>query len=436
MCDVFFYRIKSLLKEFICYFLPIFFSKGINFFLLPIFTAYLSKEDFGIFGLVSSILAISSIYMGFKSSLYLLVKGSGSSDENKSQIVSNSAFLSFICYFPVLIILIIFNNYFLFNLSIFTLLGVATMALFISLRELVLTYFQIERMTTHYFFLSALTTIIGSILALLLIVVFDYGWAGRFYGELISCSIGVFVFLCLLIRTGKIKIALNFQKQQEIARYSFPLTFHLVGLTLMSSIDRFFLVDMEGASVAGVYFVTYTVCGLISHLHEVLMKIWSPRFFLAMKDENINFRSKVNIVKFTYAYFFFSSVLAFAFVFISPYIFDYMIESKFHSGLSYLPYIVIGLTFESFRKLFCSFLYKMNKNKTMAVLTLFCGLLNCLLNYLLVPTYGATGAAIATFLSYFCVFLLTAIYVIYIVDMPWVYNFANRKGEFSDKTNS
>ena len=56
------------------YVLSLLFNKGLTFLLLPVLTYYLTKEDFGVLGLVTAISTIASIYVGFFPSGFLLVR--------------------------------------------------------------------------------------------------------------------------------------------------------------------------------------------------------------------------------------------------------------------------------------------------------------------------------------------------------------------------
>lgn len=185
----------------------------------------------------------------------------------------------------------------------------------------------------------------------------------------------------------------------------------------MASIDIIFLGSMLNLEVAGVYTVAYSIGAIIGIVHDALLKVWSPEFYKRIKNANIEI--KVKLVKFTYVYILFSILLLTVFIFIVPYVFMLMVDDKFSSALHIVPIIAMGLTFESFRKLFIGYYYNKGRNWLVAMMTLFSGIINIILNYFFIPVYGIEGAAYATMISYFIIFLITLIKLNDIEKMPW-----------------
>ena len=185
----------------------------------------------------------------------------------------------------------------------------------------------------------------------------------------------------------------------------------------MGSIDRIFLSSMIGLEATGVYTVAYTMGALIGIVHDALLKVWSPEFYKRIKDATV--QTKIKILKFKYLYIVGSILMYGVFLLVMPFVFEVMVDEKFHEGYKIIPIVALGLTFEALRKLFIGYHYNLGKNNRIAVITISAGIINAGLNYLLIPTYGIMGAAYATLLAYIVVFIFTIIDLNLIENINW-----------------
>lgn len=410
-------KFKKHISNSLIYILSTVLVKAIPFLLLPIFTKYLSKEDYGILGSIASISAIVGIYIGFKPSLFIIVRGPQLSKREIAEYISNIIVLSSFLFLIASVILLLCKPIFFANLNYYILILISCMALFNVATEILDTIFQIEKKALNYAILQLFKVIINISISLFLIVYLSWGWEGRYLAGIIV-SILVLVYAYVYFKNdGYLVIAISQQKIRELVTYLFPLTFHVLGLVLMASIDVIFLGNMLGLEVAGVYTVAYSIGAIIGVVHDALLKVWSPEFYKRIKNANIEV--KIKLVQFTYIYILFSILLLTIFIFITPYVFIFMVDEKFSSALHIIPIIALGLTFESFRKLFIGYYYNKGKNWLIAMMTLSAGIINIILNYFLIPVYGIDGAAYATVIAYFIVFFITLIRLSEIEEMPW-----------------
>jgi O-antigen/teichoic acid export membrane protein len=209
----------------------------------------------------------------------------------------------------------------------------------------------------------------------------------------------------------------DFIKQKELVKYLLPLTFHVLGLVMMNSIDRIFLANMLGLEVTGLYTIAYTMGATLGIVHDALLKVWSPEFYKRIKTATTE--TKIKILKFQYLYIIGSFFMFGVFLVVYPYIFHLMVNEKFNSALNIIPIIALGLTFESLRKLFIGYHYNLGKNTRIAILTLVAGIANAVFNYILIPKYGVEGAAYATLISYILVVIITIIDVDRLEKINW-----------------
>ena len=410
-------KYKKYINNSLIYIFSTIFAKAIPFFLLPVFTAYLSKEDYGTLGLIASIFGIASIYVGLRPSLFLIVKSPQMSKENTANYIFNIFIVSFYLLFIVTIVLLVLKYILFDEIATYVFVLITLLAFFTVFNEVLETIFQIEQKAIYYSVFQILKTVFSVGLALLFIIVFKMGWQGKYFADILVIFGFALFAVYYLYKNNYINPKVDINKQKETIKYLFPLTFHVLGLTMMGSIDRIFLSNMVGLEVTGVYTVAYTMGALIGIVHDALLKVWSPEFYKRIKDATL--QTRIKILKFQYLYIIGSILMYSAFLLVMPFVFDLMVDEKFHNGYKVIPIVALGLTFEALRKLFIGYHYNLGKNNRIAVITISAGLINAGLNYLLIPIYGMMGAAYATLFAYIVVFIFTIIDLNKIENINW-----------------
>jgi O-antigen/teichoic acid export membrane protein len=391
--------------------------KAIPFLLLPVFTTYLTKEDYGTLGLISSILAIVSIYIGLRPSLFITVKMPQMQKDKFAIYIFNMFVLAVYLFLVVGVILIVVKHFYFPKIESYIFILIACLSFFLLFNDIVETVFQIERKALAYaiFRLTKIGLVMG--LTLMLIIVYDLGWRGKYFADLFILFCFAIVALIYLKRQNYIVYKFDVMKQVELVKYLTPLTFHLLGLAMMGSIDRLFLANMEGLASTGVYMVSYTIGTTIGFVHDALLKVWSPEFYERIKNASTDM--KIKILKFKYLYMLGSFLVYGIFLLLLPIIFSVMVDEKFQDGYEIIPIIALGFTFEAFRKLFIGYHYNLGKNGRIAMLTIVAGIINAVLNYFFIPLYGIMGAAYTTLLAYVVVFILTIVDLNKIEKINW-----------------
>lgn len=134
-------------------------SKAIPFLLLPVFTAYLSKEDYGILGLIASIFGIASIYVGLRPSLFLIVKSPQMSKEDTANYIFNIFIVSLYLLFIVTIVLLVLKYILFDEIETYIFVLIALLAFFKVFNEVLETIFQVERKAIYYGIYEVLKTV-------------------------------------------------------------------------------------------------------------------------------------------------------------------------------------------------------------------------------------------------------------------------------------
>lgn len=242
---------------------------------------------------------------------------------------------------------------------------------------------------------SMLTTCIGNILFL---AVFKMGVTGFILATIISDIISV-VLLTLIAQLHKYFDFKYLNKQLffDMVKYSAPLipTYILWGIT--SASDRWFVIALVGEDVNGIYSAGHKIPTLLLFVTTIFYQAWQMSAIENKDDKGLSkFYGKV--------YGAYSSLLfigAAGLILIVKPLTHILVAEEYITAYHYTPILIIAMVFQCLCQ-FLSSIYSVRKKSVNSLLTsLVAAAVNLLLNLLLVPDFGATGAAIATAASYF-----------------------------------
>lgn len=382
-------------------------NKGLNFFVLPVLTFYLTREDYGYLGFIMSVVTITSIYVGLWPGNFLIAKFSHYGKEKMAHYISNIFVILIVSFVAVLAVLLMLQNvifiHFPDRVHVIFLLSVYT--LFMVCLNILNTITQLEKNAKKFALMQFVYSLSSLGIGLLLIIKFHLGWKGKFYGEL---SILFFLSLYMLyyfVKEHYVVFDVSTQKLKELFNYLFPMTFHVVGIFLMVTIDKVILAKYMTLEAVGIYTISMTMAMIVNILFDSTIRAWEPYLFEKIQTgraEDMNW-----IIKSLVLYTLFIIVAALIYNWLIPWIFPVMVDEKFKDALHYIPWLVVAFSLEGLRKPLSSFLMHKNKVKTLGSVSLVTALINIALNIMLVQKYGIMGAVYATLFSFFFLYIVT-----------------------------
>ncbi len=382
-------------------------NKGMNFFILPILTFYLTKDDYGHLGFIVSVVAIASIYMGFWPPNFIMAKFSTFGKKKMSLYFSNIFVILAVTFFGVFLFFLATKDIFFvnFNDTFELIVLISFYTLFMVVFNIFNTIIQLEKNAVKYALFQTFYLFCSLGIALVLIILFHFDWRGKFYAELFILSLISTYAIYYFVKEGYLRFDFDLKKIKTLVFYLFPMTFHVIGLFLMGTIDKVFLAKYLDLESVGIYTIAMTMSIIVNIVYDSAIKAWEPYFF-----EKIVTNSKSDqkfIIKTVLIYSVFVILTAYVYLSLIPVIFSVMIDEKFNSSLLYIPLLVIGFAFEGLRKPLASFLMHKNMVKTLGVISLFAAGVNILLNIVLIQKYAIAGAAYATIFSFAVLYFIT-----------------------------
>lgn len=389
---------KNICLMFLVYFLPKIFS----FFLVPVYTAYLSTEEYGVSDLIISTSSLLAPFVALAIPSAILRYTVENKDDKRPYKVA----ISILCRGLVVLITGLMIVYFIFDIKpsylffVFLIVGTSLLA------DINVSYVRgLEEM--HIVTICGVGGSFVSILCnILFIVVFRWG----LYGFLIASAAGyIFNTVVILIANRKKRLLQGVftlkepDLQKEMLEFSIPLVFSGLSWWIVSSSDRYFVSGMCGTSANGIYSVAYKIPTILQALDNVFGQAWIFTLYDSYKiDDGKRYIAKVYDVY----NFVFCAGCSFL-ISIDFFLSEILFSNDFFEAWKYVPPLLLSIVFNSASSLMAGFFSIYKKTKISMHISLVVGATNIVFNWLLIMVLNdAIGAAIATAITFFISFVL------------------------------
>jgi len=410
----------SLFKSFSTYTIASFIEKGIAFFLLPVFTFYLSPKDYGTLSLLQSIysLILPVISLGSMGAISVAYFNKGES--NYSSYFS-SCLIPPIAVTIVLTILSSCGYSFLgsyFQISPIWIIIIPSFCFLTVFNSLLLTDYQIKNQPLNYVKYSLSNSTLSVLLSLLFVISIHLSFKGRLYGQYISVFVFFIIALFILLKKGIISInAINKDDIIDSIKFGLPLIPHTLGCMVINMSDRLFIDKLLGKDILGLYNTGYIIGGSISILCGAFANAIIPFSYSLFELNTLDAKKKVVKVYWIFILLLIGVVLL-VWLF-TPFVFRFLINEKFSDGQKYVIWITLGYFFQGLYLLFANIIFYLKKTKILFYWSFVNVILNIALNFVLIREFGAIGAAYTLCLSYFIFFFAIATITSKLYPLPW-----------------
>ena len=374
---------------------------------LSLITKILGAKDYGVWSqvMVTMSLMVSFTFLGLHEALIRFIPG-----EKDKEKVSEGVYSSFVLVFFVNLIiasfLILFSGY----LSIFLKFDqifirlLSLIIIFESLNAIFLVVIRAKKEIGKYFWFVSFKMFleIGLLIAMVLL---GYGLFGAILSFLF---IRIIIFLVLFFYIIK-KIGFKFPNFSLIKKYlffGFPTIADGISYWIITSSDRYLIGFFLGIIFVGYYAPAYSIAYILS------IFIFPLSFVLSAVLPQLFDEDKMNEVKNYLQY-----SLKYFLAIIIPATFGISILSKqllvifstkeiATNAYFVVPFIAASIFLYGVSYFFSQILILVKKTKVIASIWTIAAFLNLGLNIIFIPILGILGAAITTFIAYFCAFIL------------------------------
>lgn len=409
----------KLLTSFSTYTFVGFLGSGISLLVMPILTHYLTPGDYGTLSLFNAYVTILTPILSFSSTAILNVDYY-KLEEKTFRNLFVSSFVS-----PIFGTVIFFLTFLFFKRCIGELLEIPglwivflpVIALMVVVSETFQSLLIIKKKTAQYSLIYILKVVLEVSITLLFVIIFLLNWKGRIASWFLVLVGILIIALITFKKWGYLKGKVDKSLVMSSLYFGLPLILHQLGKFVINQSDRIFLAKMVSVEETGMYSVGYIIGSVGLIVANAGQKVFNPFFF--ERIYKINYKRKVEIIRFSYLFFTGLLVLTVMLNVVSPLIFKLFIDDKFEGSMAYVFWVSLSYLFWGGYLLFSNYIFYLKRTKILAFVSIINVGLNLLLNYYLILKFGAIGAAYATATSFFVVFVLIMVISNRFYPMPW-----------------
>jgi O-antigen/teichoic acid export membrane protein len=382
-------------------------SQLIVYVMLPFLTRYMSQEEYGVVSVVTALYAFLNMLTNAGLPFATFRYYNESKDEADRRLTLGSSQLLFFlfAFVPAVIIL-------LFSRPVSVILLDSEQYAF--MLQLMAWYLVVDSMNTFGTvvlrievrpFIASIHSIIlitcRTGLALLFVISYDMGGAGYWLGHLIGEAIGL-VLMAWFIRR-KISFQVSWYRIWELIKFGIPLIPATLSMTVLRVADRYIIGSLVGLDQAAIYDVGYKVGSMIVILIGPFRTAWVPyAFSIAQKpDAQKTYRDVLTYLA-AGCTFLILGVIVFRAELVS-----FIAPASYAGAVVTVGWVAVSQLFLAVYHIFSIGPMVKNNTRDLAWTAMLAGAVNLLLNFILIPLIGILGAAIATFIGYFTLTVLT-----------------------------
>lgn len=377
------------------------FTNGIKslvpFLMLPILTAYLSVNDYGILSIIEITILFLVPIISLNISGAINVEYFQIERSQLNHYITNAFILSIFAFMLIFAFFVIFNNTIssVLNIDSTLVLWLPIFALFRVSTQVLLGIYQVSQQPKKFALFTILQTIFDFTLSYILVVSFQYGYIGRLEGVYVAFFVFSLTALYLLFKMGFLSgPTMNYSK--EILKFGLPLIPHAISGIIMAMSDRYFISHYIGNEDVGLYTVAYQLSALMLLVSISVNQAWTPILYSLLKTKDR--MQQIIIYSFGLALFFI--IVGSLIYFLKDLLFNLLVDPKFHQAKEFFAWLLLGFVFQSFYFLATNFLFFEKKTALLAKVTVVGAILNILLNYFLIHKFGTIGVAYATAITW------------------------------------
>ena len=378
-------------------------TRSIGFLLLPLYTNYLSLEEYGVIALVYTFLGFMNIILHYGLDASLLKHYVGSNVYNQKTVLTNVYTSLFITTFMTVSILLLFKNkigYVLFGFKdsqiIILVLGILFFDTLLSIHNLII---RAEQKPKLYICVSLSNVLFNVLLNIYFIIYLRLGINGVLIGNLIS-SFTIFLLTSPIIINRFSFSRLSFVKWKQLMIFGYPLLFSGIFSMILELSDRYIIRLLIGIEAVGVYNAGYKIGMIMMIIVSGFNMAWQP-YFLNKKVNERKYIADTSIILLTLICSFWLFILLWSDTILTFQIFGFSFYGEnYWDSINIIPYVALAYIFHACYLIQIPGYYLLEKTEYIAWIR-FCGaLFNIALNFLFIYIYGIIGAAVSTCLSY------------------------------------
>ena len=379
--------------------------KCFNFFLLPLYTAYLTTEDYGITSLINSFITTASFIVAF--SLYSAVMRFYVDLKNDTEklkrfygtVIIFTLISSIISAILLTLLKNILTDIIFKGINFYPIILVCLGSLvFYCQHSIYENVLKSQQKAKKHAIISIIYFFVSLILNILFVVTFKMGALGVILAGMIANITYFLYFIIDMIKYNMITFCVDFHLLKSALKYSIPIIPHNISTQLAVFISKIFINGTTSLSDVGLYSIASQFGNIADTIQNYSSSAYTPWLFERLKSKDDGYKNDIrkaaNVI---------SAVLGLFFLGISLFAQDYIIlflNDSYANAWKMVPFVVGVYTIKTMYYFYVGILFYYKKaSRYLFIATLSSSLLNILLSYFIIPIWGAYGSILADAIS-------------------------------------
>lgn len=390
-------------------------GKMIVFFTFPFIATVLNPKAFGALELVSTIVGLFGLLAGagLNNSVQRYYWDPQTAEALRPSIVSTGLVMQFFFVMIVVCIGALFMPIMhrwasdaSLPLGSFGLYAALLLLLGTQLLQYIQDVTRLQFSPMSFLTISFLNRVVGAVLAVLVVVAWRAGVDGFLIAQSISTFFAVPIGLWLIRKDLTTK--LNCAWAKELFRFGHPYIYAGLAYWLFGSMDRWMLASLSSVEETGMYSVAFRFASLVMFVSAAFGQAWSPYAIKIYTDYPSHYRKMYAAI--LMLLFFFMIIVGGGLALFSGELLGKIMPKEYTGSALPLTILSLGIVLQATTQITAIGISLERKTNLFAHVAWLTALINLVGNWLLIPSYGATGSALATSFSYL---ILTASYLFF-----------------------
>ena len=369
--------------------------------LLPLFTSFMSRADYGIIGMVVTVVTFLDVFvtLGFDvafSRFFFDTKD----PHHRSKVITHTFYVDFVYPGFVLGALILFmpqissaimggSGY-----TIYFDIGLVTL-FFTNLSDLPYQLMRMEHRPWTFTAFMVARVIIQVPMAVIFLAVFHLGPAGYLLANLVTAVLLNVVALPFYV--PRLRFLWDKELMRSMLAFAIPAMFTAISFFFLKLSDRFFLLHYQGKAEVGLYTVANSLSQPLLLVGMAFRMAWPQWHYARLHEPE---RHKRMVARSSTYFMAFNGLLLAATAVFLPLVIHVLLNRKFWSVGPTTFVLTLSVALYNLYFIFWVGANVAKKNRMIPVITLVASAVNVGLNFVLVPKYGMWAAAWTTTLGF------------------------------------
>lgn len=375
------------------------FLKGLSFFTTPLFTRILSTAEYGKLSVFTSVEQLILVIATWEIPIGPYQRGLFKYKDDVSVFTfSAQIFSNILTFFSFLVIFVFFNRFY--DMTGMSAFATVILMLYLWFQPAYSCWFYRKRIRFDYkksVVATIFITLAGTAVPLIAVLTIKKTAELKFIFTLLPTIIIYFGFYI-----AGFQHLHPIRDRRKICQYwSFflhftpPLVIHAISYYILGQADRIMIAKMDSEENAAIYSIAYTIAGMAIVVQSAVTQVLVPWIYQNIEKKNYDVIKKKSTILFGGV-----GIIYLVFILISPEIIKIMYPKPYYESIWCIPPIAMGSYFMLLYTMFVNVESYFEETKYIAYVSVFCALVNIILNFFGIQYVGYRACAYSTLICY------------------------------------